>query len=105
MLLVLELVARAPGWNGVLSFAGRSNMPAGTELSLPKLSVGSVALPKAEVLAAAPRVDVDGDLAGGAADAGGVAVDPKPANGVEVDLDEAGAGELKPLKLEDATIF
>lgn len=57
MVLGLELAARPPGWNGVSSFVGKSNMPAGMVLTLPKLSVERVALP-------------NGELPGAVADAG-----------------------------------
>lgn len=39
LLLGLELAARPPGWKGASSFTGKSNMPAGIVLSLPKFSV------------------------------------------------------------------
>lgn len=100
MLLGLELAARAPGWKGVSSFVGRSNMPAGTELSLPKLRFESVALPKGELLGAAAAAAVGVDSATGAVDAAGVEVDPKPEKGAGEGFAGAAAGEPKPPKLK-----
>lgn len=108
MLLGLELVARPPGWNGVSFCAGRSNIPAGTELSLPKLIVESVAPPKGEVVGAGPAVDAGADLSLCAAGADGVGVIPKPENGAGDALTALAAGELKPPKLkgvEEAAAF
>ncbi len=92
ILLGLELGARPPGWNGVSSLDGRSNIPAGTELSLPKLRFEIVPLPNGEALVALAGVAVGGGLVVCGAAAGVAGEDPKPENGVDAGFAGAAAG-------------
>lgn len=102
MLLGLELAARPPGWNAVSSPAGRSNIPAGMVLSLPKLRFDKAPLPKGVLLGV--------ELEAGAGDGLGLCVwlgveageEPKPENDAAAGLEVAGREDPKPPKLRGA---
>ena len=65
IVLELELGARPPGWNCVSSSVGRSNMPAGMVLSLPKLIAESLAPPNGDEAGAGFVVGADAGVHAG----------------------------------------